>query len=180
MPTPSRTPRSLQGFVLSIHLVIAAIGGVLGCKGPGSSPPHVDGGAGGEGGCPVRLPEPQFVLEITAEDGPVPGDTQVSAEWSAAKEPPFVLSDKATWKTLDEGVNLVCNVDRTKPPPVDLEQLVCELWTSGAVNLLVNGSGYVTHEETLKPVMDEQCNQPMSSHVAIVLRRPLLDGGPLP
>lgn len=146
----------------------------------GSGPPKSSGhgGAGGEGGCPVRLPEPQFVLEIRAEDGPVPVDTRVAAEWSAAEEPPFVLSDPTTWKTLDDSVNLVCNVDRTQPPPENLSVLVCELWTSGAVNLVVQANGYDSHEETLKPVMNELCGEPMSTTLSIVLHRPLVDAGP--
>lgn len=180
MPTRSTILRLKPGFVLSIPFLITVLLGPLGCRGPGSPPPNVDGGEGGGGGCPVRLPEPQFVLEISAEDGPLPADTRVAAEWSAATEPPFVLSDPTTWKTLDDSVNLVCDVDRSKPPPVDLQLLVCELWTSGAVNLLVQGGGYVDHDETLQSVMDEKCNQPMTSRVSIVLRRPLLDGGPMP
>jgi hypothetical protein len=172
--------RASQGFVLGIPLLVATSLGPCGCKGSGPSSSSGDAGAGGEGGCPVHLPEPQFVLEIRAEDGPVPHDTRVAAEWSAANEPPFVLSDPTTWKTLDDSVNLVCMVDRSKPPPVDLSVLVCELWTSGAVNLFVEGSGYSPHEETLKPVMNELCGEPMSTTLPIVLHRPLLDGGSLP
>jgi hypothetical protein len=169
-----------HGFVLSIPLLIATNFGLCGCKDSQPHGPVGDAGTGGEGGCPVRLPEPQFVLEIQAEDGPVPQDTRVAIEWSAANEPPFVLSDPTTWKTLDDSVNLVCIVDRTKPPPTDLAVLVCELWTSGAVNLLVEGTGYSPHEETLKSVMNERCGEPLSTRLPIVLHRPPLDGGPLP
>ncbi|MBK9259114.1 MAG: hypothetical protein IPM54_04700 [Polyangiaceae bacterium] len=167
-------------FVLGIPLIIAGIFGPYGCKSSGSSPPSADGGSGGEGGCPLRPPEPQFVLEIRAEDGPLPKDTRVSAEWSAADEPAFVLSDPETWKTLDDGVNLVCRIDRTKPPPEDLSVLVCELWTSGAVNLHVEATGYVSHEETLKPVMSELCGDPMPTDLSIMLVRPVPDGGTEP
>jgi hypothetical protein len=176
----SRILRAGPGFVLGIplSLIIAVV--LCGCKGSKPSGPSGDGGSGGEGGCPVNLPEPQFVVEITAEDGTLPADTRVGAEWSAANEPPFVLSDPATWKTLDDSVNLFCIIDRNKPPPEDLPLLVCELWTSGAVNLFVEGTGYTKHEETLKPTMNELCGGPMSAKISVVLHRPLLDAGPVP
>lgn len=168
-------------FVLGILLPLAtATVGAIGCKGGGSSHTSGDGGAGGQGGCPVRLPEPQFILEIRVDDGPVPVDTRVSAQWSAAEEPPFVLSDPTTWKTLDDSVNLVCMVDRTMPPPTDLPMLVCELWTSGPVNLLVEATGYVAYDETLKPVMNELCGEFMKATIPVVLHRPLPDGGTEP
>lgn len=172
--------RSFPGFVLGIPLLVATTLGVESCKRSGPPGPSGDAGAGGEGGCPVHLPEPQFVLEIRAEEGPVPKDTRVTAQWSAGDEPPFVLSDPTTWKTLDDSVNLVCFVDRTKPPPEDLSVLVCELWTSGAVNLFVEAEGYSLHEETLMPAMNELCGEPMSTTLPIVLHRPLPDAGPLP
>lgn len=176
-----RTLRALRGFVLGIPLLLLGSWGAIACKSSPSPSSTGHTGAGGQGGCPVHPPEAQFVLEIRAEDGPVPPDTRVAAEWSAATEPPFVLSDKTTWKTLDDGVNLVCFVDgNPEPPIVDLAVLNCELWTSGAVNLFVEGTGYDAHEETLKPVMDEFCNQPMSTTVSIMLRRPDPDGGTMP
>src|SRR5262245_8651404 len=146
MSLASRLLRSHTGFVLGIPLVIAGMFAPFGCKHSGSPPNSAGGGNGGEGGCPVRPPGPLFRRGIRTEGGSVPVDTRVVAQWSAADEPPFVLSDPTTWKTLDEGVNLVCQVDRSKPPPTDLSVLVCELWTSGAVNLLVDASGYQPHE----------------------------------
>jgi hypothetical protein len=177
MRTYSRKLRSRLGFVLGIPIFFAIHIGTLGCRSSDSPNTPGDGGAGGEGGCPVRLPEPQFILEIRAEDGPVPVDTRVGAEWSAANEPPFVLSNPDTWKTLDDSVNLICIVDRNQPPPADLSVLVCELWTSGAVNLSVAGTGYTPYEETLKPVMSELCGEPMSTTLSIMLHRPLPDAG---
>jgi len=167
-------------FILGIPLFVASMLGLYGCKSLGSPPSSADGGAGGEGGCPFRPPEPQFDLEIRAEDGPLPKDTRVSAEWSAGVEPPFVLSDPATWKTLDDSVNLVCHINRDMPPPDDLSVLACELWTAGAVNLLIEGSGYVPHEETLKPVFDESCGRPIPMDLSITLLRPAQDGGTIP
>lgn len=172
--------RGFSGFALGIPFIVTITLGAGACKSSGPPGSSGDAGAGGEGGCAVHLPEPQFVLEIRAEDGPVPKDTRVAAQWSAADEPPFVLSDPTTWKTLDDSVNLVCFVDRTKPPPEDLSVLVCELWTSGAVNLFVDAAEYSPHEETLKPVMNELCGAPMSTTLPIVLHRPLLDAGPMP
>ena len=180
MYTFPNTFRLSSRFVWGILLPLATALAAIGCKGGGSSNTSGDGGAGGEGGCPVRLPEPQFILEIRAEDGVVPADTRVSAQWSAGDEQPFVLSDPTTWKTLDDSVNLVCMVDHTKPPPNDLSVLVCELWTSGPVNLFVEATGYVAHEETLKPVMNEFCGEPMTATMPVVLHRPLTDAGTMP
>lgn len=165
--------RVLFGFVLGIALI-------WGCSERGPSSPTTHGGNGGAGGCPVRLPEPQFVVEIRADEGPVPIDTRVVVEWSAANEPPFVLSDPTTWKTLDDGVNLVCNIDRTQPPPTDLAVLVCELWTSGAVNLMIDATGFTPYTETLTPMMSETCNEPMPMDVSVTLSHPMADAGAEP
>ncbi len=110
----------------------------------------------------------------------MPADTRVVVEWSAANEPAFVLSDPTTWKTLDDGVNLVCNIDRAKPPPTDLPVLVCELWTSGAVNLLIEANAFDSHAETLTPMMSEECGEPMPMDVAVLLSRAMMDGGVMP
>jgi hypothetical protein len=159
---------------------VAVLLALVGCKEERPPPDSVDGGQGGEGGCPVRPPEPLFVLDIRTDDGPVPLDTSVSVEWSAGVEPKFVLSDTSTWKTLDDGVNLVCRVDREKPPPVDLSALVCEVWASGAVNVHVEATGYEPHVETLKTVMSELCGGPMPMEVAVMLTRAKMDAGPPP
>jgi hypothetical protein len=172
--------RTCPWFVLGVPLLVTTALGTSACTRSGPHGSSGDAGAGGESACPVHLPEPQFVLEIRAEMGPVPRDTRVVVQWSAADEPAFVLSDPTTWKTLDDSVNLVCNVDRTKPPPEDLSVLVCELWTSGAVNLFVEGTGYSPHEVTLKPVMNELCEEPMSTTLPIVLYPPVPDAGPPP
>jgi len=108
----------------------------------------------------------------------VPADTRVAVEWSAGEEPAFVLSDASTWKTLDDGVNLVCVVDRTKPPPVDLDLLTCEIWASGAVNVRVEAMGYEPHTETLTPQMSEVCGGPMPMGGAGLLSRAKMDAGP--
>jgi hypothetical protein len=180
MSIASKLLRSLNRFVLGIPLLIACILAAHGCKGSGSPPSSADGGDGGEGGCPLRPPEAQFVVEIRAEDGPLPPDTRVMIQWTAADEPAFVLSDPNTWKTLDQDVNLVCNIDRSKPPPTDLSVLVCELWVAGAVNIFVEGSGYQPYHDTLTPVMSELCGEPMPADVSIMLLRPVVDAGTTP
>ncbi len=128
----------------------------------------------------MRPPEPLFVLDIRAEDASLPPDLRIAVEWSAGDEPPFVLSDASTWKTLDDGANFVCHIDRDKPPPVDLAFLACELWASGPVNVLVEADGYEPHAETLKPMMSELCGGPMPMEVAILLSRAKMDAGAAP
>jgi len=169
-----------RAFVVFISCIGGALLGLSACEGRSRPPVGVDGGTGGEGGCLVHPPEPLFVLDIRAEDGVVPPDTRVTVEWSAGAEPSFVLSDASTWKTLDDGSNLVCVIDRDKPPPEDLASLVCELWASGAVNVLVEAAGYEPHEATLKPDMSEVCGEPMPMEVAILLTRAKMDAGSLP
>ena len=168
-----------KAFVLGIWgLVFVTLALALaGCDGKRPPPHDVDGGQGGEGGCPLLGAEPLYVLDIRADDGPVPPDTRVAVAWSAGEEPPFVLSEPATWKTLDDGVNLVCLVDWAAAPPLDLSSLVCELWASGAVDVRVEASAYAVHEETLEPVLSERCGAPMPMKVAVVLSRAMLDGG---
>ena len=39
---------------------------------------------------------------------------------------------------LDQGGNVVCNVDPSQPPPTMLDKLVCTLWTSGATEIEVS------------------------------------------
>jgi hypothetical protein len=123
---------------------------------------------------------PLFTVTITAEDGALPPDTTVAVDWSAGAEPPFVLSDPATWRTLDDGANVVCDVDRSQPPPTNLDTLVCELWTSGATDVRVEAMGYAPQIETLTPDVSEKCGGPMPKQVAIQLKREMPEAGPLP
>ncbi|MDI1429292.1 hypothetical protein [Polyangium sorediatum] len=171
---------SRRAFVFSLGLLRAVLAGLSACEHPKPPPPDVDGGHGGEGGCPVRPPEPLFVLDIRAEGEPLPPDLRIVVEWSAGDEPPFDLSDATTWKTLDDGANFVCNVDRSKPPPTDLATLLCELWTSGPVNVLVTAEGFEPHAETLKPAMSELCGTLTPMEVAILLSRAKMDAGATP
>jgi len=148
---------------------------MIACEDPAT--PSKDGGTGqgGAGGCPAG-PQPLFTLTVTAEGGPVPADTSVRVTWSVGEEPAFVLGDPSTWKTLDDNVNVVCNVDHGQPPPKDLKALVCQLWTTGATEVEVAATGFQTHDETFTPKQIDECDKPIPSDVAIALL-PELDAG---
>jgi hypothetical protein len=148
------------------------------CKDRTPPPGGGTGGQGGSGGsCPVG-PVATFTLAVTAADGPVPPDTSITVSWSAGQEPVFLLSDPTTWKTLDDGTNVVCHLDRTLPPPMDLTLLVCDLWTSGPTLVRVEAQDYATHEETFNPEMSEQCGGPIPTEIAVELMRPADAGTP--
>ncbi|MGK4002936.1 hypothetical protein WMF31_09970 [Sorangium sp. So ce1036] len=143
------------------------------CKDPGGGGAG-GAGSGGAGGCP-SVREAMFTITVRAPGGSVPPDTTVHIAWSAAEEPTFVLNDPTTWKTLEEA-NLVCAVDRTKPPPDALEALVCELWTAGVTRVEISGTGYEDFEQTLAPVMSEECEAFIPQTVDIELV-PVVDEG---
>lgn len=158
-----------------VHALAAALG-LFACEETGpAGPGGTASGSGGAGGCAVG-PQPIFTLTLTATDGPLPPDTKILVTWSAGEEPPFVLGDKDTWKTLDDSVNIVCEVDASKPPPTDLEELVCKLWTSGATKVEVTAMGYSDHDETFTPAQNDQCEGPVPSAVSIAIE-PEVDAG---
>ncbi|UQA59661.1 hypothetical protein [Polyangium aurulentum] len=167
-------------FVLGAAGALCLLGlAFVGCKDHPHNPPPVDGGQGGEGGCPVQLHGPLFTVEVTAEGGLVPADTTITVDWSAGTEPPFVLSDPATWKTADDG-NVVCDVDPAAPLPADLAALVCELWTSGPTAVFVEAKGFVPYKETLTPGKSEACEGPTPTVAEIQLAREVPDAGTPP
>ncbi|WP_437996372.1 hypothetical protein WMF26_35605 [Sorangium sp. So ce185] len=137
------------------------------CKAPGGGG---DGGSGmgGADGCPMGPRQAMFTIAVRARGAPVPSDTAVHVAWSAAEEPTFVLNDPSTWKTLDEA-NVVCAVDRAKPPPDALEELVCELWTAGVTRVEISGTGYQEFAQTLTPVMSDECEDFVPQEVDIEL-----------
>jgi len=116
-----------------------------------------------------------FTLTIRAEDGPVPLDTSVQVSWSAGHEPPFVLDEPMTWM-MPSDANVVCDVDRDKPPPESLAALVCHLWTSGATLVEIRAQGYAPYQETLVPVLSEVCNGPLPEALDITLEHATNDG----
>ena len=131
-----------------------------------------DVGSAGAGGvaCFYGDPEPLFTLRIHGHAGPVPANTKVAVVWSAGAEPIFALDDPTTWKTLDDGVNAFCRVDTDGGPPVDLTELVCELWTSGATQVEVSATGYTTYAKTLTPKLIDGCDAPVPSEQDVELQ----------
>lgn len=162
---------AFAALALAALATAAAMGACEGSGGGGAG----GSGTGGAGGCPMGPREAMFTITVRAPGGPVPRDTTVHVAWSAAEEPTFVLDDPSTWKTLDEA-NLVCAVDRAKPPPDALEALVCELWTVGVTRVEISGTGYEDFEQTLTPVMSEECEDFLPQKVDIALV-PATDGG---
>jgi hypothetical protein len=122
------------------------------------------------GGCHTGAPTPLYTVKLRAINGPVPIDTTVRVRWSAGEEPLFVLEDKTTWLTLDEGSNVECDLDRSGPVPADLAELSCELWTSGSTEIEINAAGYVTYEQTIMPMELEGCDGPVPQVVDVELK----------
>ena len=160
----------MAALVLPLGVLVA-----VACDQTSSSGP--DGGAtGGAGGCPTGV-FPWFTLHVTAHDGALPPDTTVVVTWSVRVEPPFKLDDPSTWKTLEQGTNVVCSVDRDAAPPTDLQELVCELWTNGATQVEVSATDYLTAEKTFTPAQRDGCTGPVPSDVAIEIVRDPDAGG---
>ena len=156
------------GIVLALTCLVAAAAWPAGCKvtAQATSGQTGAGGAGGDGGgCPMGPPEALFTITVTSEDDEriLPPDTTVTVRWSAGEEPAFVLGDPATWKTLEDGSNLVCDVDHDQPAPTDLTELHCELWTAGATEVEIQAEGYLDYLDTLTPLEKEDCDLPVPS-----------------
>jgi hypothetical protein len=165
--------RPVLAASLLFVLVIAAA-----CTTP--KPPSGSGGGGqpsvGEGGyCPMG-PTSLLNLTILAAEGPVPLDTQLQVKWSGTDAETFKLDDKTTWKTLEDGVNLVCEIDLTQPPPADLTTLVCHVWTNNATDVVVRATGYETYEKTHPLKQSQHCGGPVPSDVEVTLYQ-VMDGG---
>jgi hypothetical protein len=148
---------------------LAVIGAVAACQEvTPPSPAGTTGGTGGAGGaCPMG-PAPMFTLTITAAHGPVPADTQINISWSAGEEPAFALGDPMTWKTLDDA-NVICDVDRGKPPPEDLPALVCHLWTIGATQIEVRAASFTPFVKTFSPPVSAHCQGPVPTEINVRL-----------
>lgn len=125
------------------------------------------GGGGAGGGCSTS-PEPSFKLAVRASKGYVPSDTTILVKWSAGTEPELRLDDPSTWKTLAEA-NLACSLD-PKNPPKELDELDCEIWTSGATEIAISAKAYVGYDMTLTPTpATDQCMHPGPVPVKVVL-----------
>ncbi|MBW2526672.1 MAG: hypothetical protein JRI23_20990 [Deltaproteobacteria bacterium] len=135
----------------------------------GSDPPP-DGGTSGVGGCPTG-PVALFEVTVRAADGQVPADTSLLVRWSAGEEPVVNLLDPGSWPSVAEGANVECDIPEDATPPLELDELTCELWTSGATYVEVSAAGYVTLEETLTPLQIDDCDVPVPSDVELELVR---------
>jgi hypothetical protein len=163
LPRHSLTSRAL--IVGASALLACSGGGTTGTTGTTGT-----GGAGGEGGaCPMG-PQAMFTITITAAGGIVPADTHVLVSWSAGTEPEFELDDKKSWKTLDDA-NLVCNVDPHGPPPTNLAELVCQVWSNGATKVVVSAQGFTTFEKTYVPPLSEHCHGLLPTLIDVKLER---------
>ena len=167
------TPRRwlLMGRTAQLVIVLVAFWVIVAvaCKVTSESPPD-GGGAHGAGGCPTG-PVPLYTLHLTAADGQVPPDLTLSVDWSAGNEPTFDLADPSTWKSVDDGSNVDCNVPAEATPPVSLDELRCELWTSGPTDVAVEAAGYLTVEKTLTPPEVDECDVPVPSVTEVELVR---------
>ncbi len=153
---------SFAAAALVLALSLAACDETGGTGGSGGS-----SGQGGHGGCP-NDPQALFTLTLRAKAGPLPLDTRLKVTWSAGPEPDLVLGDPSTYKTIDEA-NVVCQLDPGAPPPEDLAELVCKLWTSGATRIEVTATGYAPHDQTYTPMQSDRCEGPVPSEIAIEL-----------
>lgn len=163
-------------------LAVSALAATLLCACPDSEPVN-QGGAGQSNAdagpeCPSG-PTAMYNLTIHVANSPVPADTTLAVSWSAGDEPPFSLADPQTWGSLDQGANVVCDVDPSAPPPTDLPALVCHLWTSGATYVEVKATGYTAFSSTLTPKIDPACKSAVPRNVDVLLV-PLPDGGAAP
>ena len=130
----------------------------------------------GAGGCPAGA-APLFTLTVrAAEAASLPEDTTLRVKWSAGEEPVLVLNDPETHLSLDDdGVNFECQIDRQQDLTM-LDELVCELWTSGATEVNASATGYADYQATFQPLELEGCDAAIPSEVEVVLE-PELEAG---
>ncbi len=167
--SPSSRSRGLAPALGLLFLAAAAgcdSGDGTGGGGAGGS----GGGAGGTGSMScLDVPLPTFELRVLAQEGgPVPPDTTVEVTWSAGKELPFHLDEPETWGTLETS-NIVCDVDPSAPPPVDLIVLSCALWTSSPTQVRVSAKGHVPQEDTYVAEPAEECPEPTPIEIELAL-----------
>lgn len=158
-------PRWMPWVVLGLTTGLVASAG---CEFTNTTPGT--GGSGGAAGCPYA-PEALFTVHVTAADGAMPPDTVLRVRSSAGEEPAYDLADPESWTSADDGFVVECNVDRDATPPLELDELVCELWTSGVTELELAADGYVTLEETLSPAEREGCEGFVPSEAELELLR---------
>jgi hypothetical protein len=155
----------LRGLISFSPIALIALAG---CPSPSDNLAGGGGQGDADAGCPSG-PMAMLHLHIKAVNGPVPPDTRLLVNWSAGAEPPFDLDDPATWGKPEDGGNVICEVDPALPPPKDLAELVCHLWTSGATHVQVRASTYQPYEGTLKPKVSATCEGPVPTAVSVSL-----------
>lgn len=110
---------------------------------------------------------PSFRVSLTSEGETLPADLRIEITYGAGREI-FELDD-------DTRANkaVFC---RTEPEgAAEAEEVVCDLWTSGAASLKVTATGYATIDETLSAERDE-CGIKLTE-VSRVLEKEKTDGG---
>jgi hypothetical protein len=162
-------------------ILLAALGGVCGalfliaaCNDALDPGVETAPGSEGAGGCD-QSPQPMLTLSLSASDGELPADTSIQVKWSAGTEPLLRLDDPSTWKSLEDGSNVICDLG-DEPSKIPIAKLTCQLWTSGATQITVEAAGYVRATETFSPEQSERCHGPVPTAVAMELQ-PDLDAG---
>jgi hypothetical protein len=143
---------------LWVALLVGAAG--VGAPACGSSHP-------GDTSCP--RPQPAFRVVITAANGPLPADTVLTVKSGSGIESYALASPPEQPKTV------FCNpfngdagdaaADAGSPDassaahdgaadPGSIAALLCLLWTNGAADVTIQGSGYPTLTETLDAEQD--------------------------
>ncbi len=170
---------------------VAAVSTTSACS-DGAGGRQGSGGAGGSGtggapGCSDEV-APLFTLHVIVAEGELPEDLKLHVSWSAGDEPAVTLGDASSYGTSED--NVVC-VRRPAEGPTgaggdggdgggeattggedqgeSLDELLCELWTSGPTRVQLDAAGYLSFDETLPPATTEGCDRPVPSDVEIEL-----------
>ena len=160
--------RGLAGFGVLCALAFGALLPAA-CDEETSAVASSSGAGGGDAGCYSGPPAPLFVITISAHAGPLPADTTLAVKWSAGEEPSFSLDDPSSWLSLEDGSNVVCGVDKDAGLPLALDQLRCELWTSGATDLVITAGALPPYQQTLVPLQVPGCDEPVPQEIDVVV-----------
>lgn len=169
---------------LALALALASCGRGSGGTGAGGG-----GGAGGAGGAPPCSSEvaPLFTLRVGGPEGELPLDLTLAVSWSVGDEPIVILADPATFG--DSSSNVICarvahiegegggssaamvatSGSGGEGGGSELEDLLCEVWTSGPTAIVLEAAGHVPVKETLVPETIDECERPVPSEVTITL-----------
>lgn len=133
------------------------------CCGPDARPPDCSN-------------EPDFILEITAEDGPLPADTEVVVEYGGGSEESYLLDAEPEPRIMFCMPHVPGPADPAQKsnagaggqaaggggdggadgePAAPATRLECELWTQGPAIVEITGGDYALLHEDLKLARDE-------------------------